>query len=326
MGGIFVFAKVEGESPSRSTLELLGAARRLAAELQEPVCAGFLGPGNGASLYAYGVETVYRVDHPLVGEYQADLYLLALERIARMAEARIFLLPGDSLGRDLASRLAFRLKAGIVTDVVDIGVQASEKSPHFARPAYGGKAVAAVVPRTFPVVATLKPRTFDPAVPAGKGGGREVPVEVPFDPAIARTRLVERVREETTGVKLEDARVVISGGRGLGGSEGFDLLVELARVLKGAVGASRAATDAGWVPSSMQVGQTGKTISPELYIAIGISGATQHVAGITGAKTIVAINTDPESPIFKVAHLGVVGDYKAILPPLISQCREWMER
>lgn len=322
MGGIFVFAKVENGVPSRSTLELLGGAQKVAAGLEEPVTAGLLGQGDAALLYAYGVETVYRVDHPLLKEYQADLHLLALERIGRTAEPRVILLPGDSLGRDLAGRLAFRLQTGIVTEVIDIDVHASEKSLRFTRQAYGGNAIAAIVPKAFPVVATLKPRTFDPAARAGGRTGTEILVEAPLDAAQARTRLVERVQEETTGVKLEDARVVISGGRGLGGPEGFDFLVELARVLKGAVGSSRAATDAGWVPSSMQVGQTGKTVSPDLYIAVGISGATQHVAGISGAKTIVAINTDPEASIFKVAHLGIVGDYKAILPPLIANCRE----
>jgi len=324
MPGIFVLGTIENGIPSRSTLELLTGAQRLAAGLHEDVCVGLLGPGDASSLYGYGVEVIYRVAHPLLKEYQADIYLMALERIAQTAGARVLLLSGDSLGRDLAARLAFRLKAGIVTDVIEIDIEGSEKMPRFTRPAYGGKAAAVIVPKHFPVVVTLKPRTLDPAAPAGKPKGKEVPVEISLDPAQARTRMVERVQEETTGVKLEDARAVVSGGRGLGGPEGFTPLVELARVLKGAVGASRAATDAGWVPSSMQVGQTGKTVSPDLYIAVGISGATQHVAGISGAKTIVAINADPEAPIFKVAHLGIVGDYKAILPPLIAKCRELM--
>ncbi|MCI0483264.1 MAG: electron transfer flavoprotein subunit alpha/FixB family protein [candidate division NC10 bacterium] len=324
MPGIFVLGRVENGVPSRSTLELLTGAKRLAGGLQEGVSVGLLGSGDAASLYRYGVEVVYRANDPLLKEYQADLYLLALQRIAETAGPRVLLLPGDSLGRDLSARLAFRLKAGVVTDVIEIDVEGSKKIPRFTRPAYGGKAAAVIVPKRFPVVVTVKPRTFDPAGPSGQGQGTEVPVEVSLNPAQARIRMVERVQEETTGVKLEDARAVISGGRGLGGPEGFTLLVELARVLKGAVGASRAATDAGWVPSSMQVGQTGKTVSPDVYIAVGISGATQHVAGISGAKTIVAINADPEAPIFKVAHLGIVGDYKTILPPLIAKCRELM--
>ncbi len=324
MLGIFVLAKVENEAPSRSTLELLGGAQRLAEGLQEPVCAGLMDQGDPSSLYGYGIEVVYRVDHPLLQEYQADLNLLALERIAQTAQPRVLVLPGDSLGRDLAGRLAYRLGAGIITDVIDITVQDSERIPRFTRHAYGGKATAVMVPKFFPVVVTLKPRTFDPATPSSKREGKEISVEASLDAAQARTRLVERVQEETTGVKLEDASVVISGGRGLGGPEGFNLLTQLAQTLRGAVGASRAATDAGWVPSSMQVGQTGRTVSPDLYIAVGISGATQHVAGITGAKTIVAINSDSEAPIFKVAHLGIVGDYKVVLPPFIAKCRELM--
>ena len=322
MAAILALARIDNGAPSRSSLELLGGARRLGGGRTDPLCAAVLGPGDAGALYRYGVATVYRADDPLLKDYQADCYLQALVRIAEAAKPRFLLLAGDSVGRDLAARLAFRLGAGIVTDVIDITPDGSGAVPRFTRPAYGGKATAVIVPRTFPVVLTLKPRTFDPAQAAVAGQGQEVRVEVALEPGQARVRLVERAQEQSTGVKLEDARTVISGGRGLGGPEGFTLLTELARVLKGAVGASRAATDAGWVPSSMQVGQTGKTVSPDLYIAVGISGATQHVAGITGAKTIVAINADPEAPIFKVAHLGIVGDYKMILPPVIAKCRE----
>lgn len=323
MAGVLLLSRCDGETIPRSVLELLQAAQRLANGLQEPLLAGLLGTGH-VSLSPYGVEVLYRGAHPLLQEYQADLYLSAFEQLTRRAEPRIILLPGDSLGRDLAPRLAFRLRAGIVTEVIEVEIEADSRRPRFTRQVYGGKAKGVMTPRTFPVVATVKPRTFEPAEPRGGGGGREVTVELSLDPSQARSRLVERVQEEATGVKLEDARIVISGGRGLGGPEGFRPLQELAVLLKGAVGASRAACDAGWVPASWQVGQTGRTVSPDLYIAVGISGATQHVAGISGAKTIVAINADPEAPIFKVAHLGVVGDYRAILPSFIAKCRELM--
>lgn len=323
MVGVLLLSRLDGGTVPRSILELLRVAQHLADGLQEPLLAGLLGSGQ-VSLSPYGVEVLYRGEHPLLQEYQADLYLSAFEQLARKAEPRVLLLPADSLGRDLAPRLAFRLKAGIATEVIEVDIAAGSKLPSFTRQVYGGKAKGVMTPRTFPVVVTLKPRTFEPAEPRGGGQGKEVKVELSLDPSQARSRLVERVQEEATGVKLEDARVVVSGGRGLGGPEGFRPLQELATILKGAVGASRAATDAGWVPASWQVGQTGRTVSPDLYIAVGISGATQHVAGISGAKTIVAINADPEAPIFKVAHFGIVGEYRTILPPFITKCRELM--
>jgi electron transfer flavoprotein alpha subunit len=243
-----------------------------------------------------------------------------LVQVAGQAKAQLVLLADDSLGKELAPRLAHRLGGGVVTEV--IALEGEGSGVVFRRQMYGGRAIAAISARRFPVVATVKPRMLVPALEQAGRTGEEIPVPVSLETSMVRIKVLERVAEEVRGVKLENARVVVSGGRGLKGAEPFKQLEELAQVLKGAVGASRAATDAGWVPASWQVGQTGKTVSPDLYIAVGISGATQHLAGITGAKTIVAINSDPDAPIFKVAHLGVVGDFKAVLPKFIAKCRE----
>jgi len=192
----------------------------------------------------------------------------------------------------------------------------------FTRQTYGGKAIAVVQPRVNSVVATAKLRTLEPVAQEEGRTGEEIRVNVALEASQLKTRLIEKVQEEATGINLGDAKIVVSGGRGVHGPEGFKVLEELAKVLRGAVGASRAATDAGWVPPSWQIGQTGRNVSPELYLAFGISGATQHVAGISGSKHIVAVNTDPEAPIFKVAQLGIVEDWKAIATTLIQHCRE----
>ncbi len=323
MTDVLVLADGQGGIPAQNTLELLGAARRLADATQGRVNAAVLestATGLSAHLFGHGADQVFRAEHSLLKGHQADAYVSALAQVAGQAKAQVVLLADDSLGKEVAPRLAHQLVGGVVSEV--IGMEGEGSGVVFRRQMYGGRTIAAISAQRFPVVATVKPRMMAPIVGQPGRVGEEVQVPVSLDASVLRTKVLERVAEEVRGVKLENARVVVSGGRGLKGFEPFKQLEELAQVLKGAVGASRAATDAGWVPASWQVGQTGKTVSPELYIAVGISGATQHLAGITGAKTIVAINTDPDAPIFKVAHLGVVGDFKAVLPKFIEKCRE----
>ncbi len=325
MQGTLVFATTEGGALARNALEVLAGGKRLKALLGEPVGAALLGTDLAAHvplLFAYGADHVYRAEHPLLERYQGDAYAIALHQVCQRAQPNVILLPGDSIGRELGPRLAHRLKAGFVADFIDFDLDPASGRLRFTRQTYGGKALSVVVPNVSPVVATVKVRALDPAAKEEGRSGEETMVDVALDASQLKTRLLERVQEEVTGVKLDDAKIVVSGGRGLRGPEGFKVLEELAQVLKGAVGASRAATDAGWVPPSWQVGQTGKSVSPELYLAFGISGATQHVAGMSGAKHIVAVNTDPEAPIYKVAQLGVVADWKAVATKLIEQCRE----
>jgi len=326
MTDVLVLADGQGGVPSQNTLELLGAARQVADATRGKVQAAVLeGAATRLStrLFAYGADQVFRAEHSLLNGNQADVYVTVLAQIAEQAKAQIVLLADDSLGKEVAPRLAHRLAGGVVSEV--IAIEGEGSGVIFRRQMYGGRTIAAIGAQRFPVVATVKPRMIAPAVEQAGRAGEEVSVPVSMDASVIRTKVLERVAEEVRGVKLENARVVVSGGRGLKGPEAFKQLEELAQVLRGAVGASRAATDAGWVPASWQVGQTGKTVSPDLYIAVGISGATQHLAGISGAKTIVAINSDPDAPIFKVAHLGVVGDFKSVLPKFIEKCRELMQ-
>ena len=193
------------------------------------------------------------------------------------------------------------------------------------RPVFGGSAMATVASRNTPHMAALRPRAYQPLNRDDARRVEVVTINVELDESMIRTRVLERVEEPTADVRMDDASIVVSGGRGLGGAEPFQQLEELARILGGAVGASRAACDAGWVPASYQVGLTGKTITPDLYIAVGISGASQHMAGCSGAKTIVAINKDADSNIFREASYGVAGDWQKILPAFLQQVRELME-
>lgn len=323
MPGIFVVATALEGTLGRSALELVGGARALAGALGLEVSAALLGhrenlAGAAAQLHEFGVETVYRCDHPALTAGQSDAVLAAVDPIVRKAQPDIVLVGADTVGREVAPRLAYRLGAALATEVMSLAVDG--KAIVAKRQVYGGRAIATLAITSRPAVITLKPRAFDmPERAAVKGTVEDISVTI--DPASLLTH-VRELQSERAEVGLDDAEVVVGGGRGVGGPDGFKLLAELAGVLGAAVGSSRPPADEGWVPITWQIGQTGKSIRPNLYIAVGISGAAQHVAGVSGSRTIVAINRDAEAPIFSLAHLGLVGDYRQIVPALIARLKE----
>jgi electron transfer flavoprotein alpha subunit len=320
---VLVLAELAQGEPIEVTYELLGLARRLVEGLGGRVSATVLGNGvdNAAqNLIAGGADRVYVADNAALAEYQGDAWVLGLEKITQEACPAIVLLGQTPIGADLAPRLAFRLGTAAAMDCVEAVVEDGKLL--MTRPCYGGNARAVVSFKTLPAVATIKAKSQDSLERDESRTGEVVKVTLSLDPSAVRTRIIDRQQARAEGVRLEDADIVIAGGRGLGGPEGFRLLEGLAERLDAAVGASRAATDLGWCPHSRQIGLTGKVVTPNLYVAIGISGASQHMAGCTGAKNIVAINNDPEAAIFKAARFGVVGDYGQIVPPLIEEIRK----
>jgi len=242
-----------------------------------------------------------------------------------VAHSDIVLLAADDIGQDLGPRLAHRLGAGIMTFCTDVVLDRESNSLRMVRGVFGGKAEGTFVSKKPRQVCTVKPHAFEPA-PRQEGRTAEVRSLTPsLDDFQPQSRLLERLVEKVEGVRLEDARIIVSGGRGLGGPQGFEILTGLAKELGAAMGASRAAVDAGWVPPSWQIGQTGKSVAPDLYIAVGISGASQHLAGMSNSKHIVAINTDQDAPIFQVAELGVIGDYQKVVPALADAVRKLLD-
>ena len=301
------------------TLELLGLARQLVHETGGGVGAAVLGdtPHIADILVAHGADRVYVCDNVSMPEYEGEVGVVAAESIARHAEPLAILCGHTAAGADLAPRLAFRLQSAVATGCIEIRVESG--TLQFTRPCFGGHVRETVSFGALPAVATIKAGvgtvTADPT-----RKGNVISVHAPAFKA--RTRLVSREREKEGAARLENAKAIVAGGRGLDGPEGFRVLEELARVLGGAVGSSRVPCDLGWCPHSWQIGLTGKTVTPELYVAVGISGAGHHMAGCGNAKTIVAINTDPNAAIFKAARFGIVGDYRKVVPALCRAVAE----
>lgn len=323
--GVLILGEVNEGSLSSISTELLGCGRKLADELGQELSALLIGSavsGCAQEAIAYGADKVYVVEDPLLEDYQADSFVAAAEKAAREANPVIVVLGQTEVGSDIAARLAFRLETAAVLDCVALEIDADSKRLLQTKPVYGGNAQAIYVTDTDPQIATVRAKSMTPLAKDDSRQGEVITIDAGLDPSTIRTKVLDKVKEEVEGVKLEDAAVIVTGGRGIGGEEGFKELEELARMMKGAVGASRPACDNGWMPDKAQVGLTGKIVTPDLYIAIGVSGASQHMAGCSGAKTIVAINKDSEANIFRMAHYGVVGDWKKILPAFKEKVKE----
>ncbi|HEV8564389.1 MAG TPA: electron transfer flavoprotein subunit alpha/FixB family protein [Actinomycetota bacterium] len=312
MTSVWVFAEVGPGGPAPASFELLAKARELG-----DVAAVALGPGATAAateLGAHGATTVHASDDDVFAECLAQPAAHALHALVQQHSPDLILFPSSYDSRDVAGRLQAKTGSTLMSNATDV------VSPGVARTQIAGGTlnVDVALEGPTPRLVLVRPKSFQ-AEPSG-GSATVVPVEVEIPEELRRARRVERHEEASSGPKLEEARVVIAGGRGLQGPSNFPLLDELAAAIgNAAVGASRAVVDAGWVPYSYQVGQTGKTVKPDVYIAVGISGALQHIVGMKGAKRIVAINKDADAPIFKLADLGVVGDALKVLPALIAE-------
>jgi len=321
MAHILTFAEQRDGKLRRASLEVVSAAQRLASSLGATVSAVVIGPGSEAlagELASYGADEVRVFDDEALAAYATESWARAFAQAIADTRPSVVLLPFTSVGKDLAPRVAAKVGAGLVSDCVALEVKGGRMVAR--RPVYAGKAYATVEWAGEPQMATLRPNVFPPGQPDASRKAQVVKASVD---ASARAR-VASVRATAQGkVQLTEAQVIVSGGRGLKGPENFHLVESLAEAMGGAVGASRAVVDAGWVDHQMQVGQTGKTVSPMLYVACGISGAIQHLAGMSSSKYIVAINKDKDAPIFKVADYGIFGDVFEVLPKLTEAAKAY---
>jgi electron transfer flavoprotein alpha subunit len=317
--GVLVFGEAADDgSLNPVTAELVGAAKALGG----PVTVALLGSGvQGLAEQAgsYGAQKVIVVDDAVLADYVGDAYLPPAERIAKEVDPAVILMGQTMMGRDLAPRLAQRLGTAVAMDCVKLDKEGDKLIAE--RPCFGGAARARYSINTMPQMATVRVKALEPAE-GGQSGAEIVTQPAGVDPSAIRVKVLNRKKEESEGVRLEDAKVVISGGRGLGGPEAFQQLEQLAGLLGGAVGASRAVCDLGWYPVAAQIGLTGKVVTPDLYIAIGISGASQHMAGISSVKNIASINKDADAGIFKSSRWAVVADWKEFVPAFIEEVKK----
>ncbi|WP_282140130.1 electron transfer flavoprotein subunit alpha/FixB family protein [Cytobacillus oceanisediminis] len=328
--GVWVFieqndGKIEGVS-----LELLGAGRKLADKLDVPLSGVLLGyeiKSLCQEVIAYGADQVYVIDHEVMKDYRTESYMKAVINLAEKYKPEIFLYGATSNGKDLASAVATDLSTGLTADTTMLDVEVDKRLLEASRPAFGGNIMATILCKKHrPQMATVRPKVMKALEPDPDRQGEVIEEAITLSEDDMRTKVIKIVKDVTKKVNLADAHVVVAGGKGMGDFQNFQLIHDLADAIGATVGGTRDVVEAGWLPHEQQVGQTGETITPKVYFAIGISGAIQHVVGMKNSEFIIAINKDPEAPIFDVATYGIVGDALEIVPKLIKELKEARER
>ena len=323
MGNVLVVIEQRENVIQTVSLELLGKATEIAKDYDTKVSALLLGSkveGLIDTLAHYGADEVIVVDDEALAVYTTEPYTKAAYEAIKAADPIVVLFGATSIGRDLAPRVSARIHTGLTADCTGLAVAEDTKLLLMTRPAFGGNIMATIVCKDFrPEMSTVRPGVMKKNEPDETKEAVINRFKVEFNDADKLVQVVQVIKEAKKQVKIEDAKILVSAGRGMGGKENLDILYELAEIIGGEVSGSRATIDAGWLDKARQVGQTGKTVRPDLYIACGISGAIQHIAGMEDAEFIVAINKNPEAPIFKYADVGIVGDVHKVLPELISQ-------
>lgn len=326
---VWVFIEHKEGKISNVSFELLGEGRKLADALGCKLSAMLLGDGVEEctqEVISYGADTIYLTENPILKEYRTDSYTAGAVNLIRKYKPEIVIFGATTQGRDFAGTVATTLYTGLTADCTGLDIDPDTKLLRQTRPAFGGNIMATILcPRHRPQMATVRPKVFAMPEKDNSRKGEIIREDLPISEDKVRTRILEFIQVAET-VNLMDAEIIVSGGRGVGGPENFVVIRELANVLGGAVGASRAAVDAGWIPYEHQVGQTGRTVRPKIYIACGISGSIQHQAGMKTSDIIIAINKDPEAPIFKIATYGIVADLFQAVPMMTQEFKKRLAR
>ncbi len=323
--GVWVFGEQKHGTPASVALELLGEGRKLADQLQTKLSAVLLGndvKDMAKLLISHGADAVYLIDHPSLKDFNDESYADIFVQLIGRYKPEIVLMGATTYGRSLAPRISSRLNTGLTADCTSLDIDLEKRIIMQTRPAFGGNLMATIIcPNHRPQMSTVRPKVMKALPEDASRTGEIIKPEV-IIPEDVKTKVTETVTTLCEMVNLTEADIIVSGGRGMGDPKNFALIEELARVLGGAVGASRATVDAGWIDYSHQVGQTGKTVGPKVYFACGISGAVQHLAGMSSSDTIIAINKNPDAPIFRIANIGIVGDVMEVLPAIISEFKK----